>query len=73
MSDTRDLTTGEAEAYRRGFSDARERAAKWHDDMAIAAHRGTGGKARHEWMAETIRAFAPEPRGEATGLEYRGG
>ena len=34
----RDLTTGEAEAYRRGFADARERAAKECDQAAVMVH-----------------------------------
>jgi uncharacterized protein YbjQ (UPF0145 family) len=72
MSDIRDLTTGEADAYRRGFADARDTIAAMHDMMAAVASQD-GTARRHQVYADRIRELQPSPRPEPTGLEYRGG
>lgn len=78
MSDTRDLTTGEAEAYRRGFADARGRAAAMCDRL-LASWKTEGGEPDfslgQEYAGDSIRdaICGMEASGEATGLEYRGG
>jgi hypothetical protein len=89
-----DMTTGEAEAYARGFADAREAAAKACEEAArvcredhpkqwAAREGGIPAAWLQSWessaedaeeCAARIRALRPAAdRGEATGLEYRGG
>jgi hypothetical protein len=70
------MTQGEAEAYARGFNDAREAAAKLCGDVAASASRRTSDT--QYWAActvleRTIRDIEPTLRPEPTGLEYRGG
>ena len=65
------MTQGEAEAYARGFNDARDRAALLLEGVAAVgdeAHRKVRVRA-----ASVIRRMEPTPRPEPTGLEYRGG
>jgi hypothetical protein len=75
----RDLTTGEAEAYRRGFADARDAAAdvcdafpaKTHGALATAPYAAAEQAA--DECAAAIRELQPSPRREPTGMDYRGG
>jgi hypothetical protein len=57
--DRKDMTTGEAEAFRAGFAAAREAAAAMHDKLA-AAGAPSGYSARHEFFAAAIRDMEPE-------------
>ncbi len=67
IHDASALATALEQAREAGRREEREAIALWHDGMSRAQAPGTGGTARHQHYAATIRARTPTTGGQADG------